>query len=80
MMTLQQKRERRAERAAQKAALERAQQEARAVVMTGRCPACGAPLRRNLALLGWFQCAQYGAPGFRKDSSKPACGFQCFTE
>lgn len=54
--------------------------EARAVVMTGQCPYCGAGIRRNLALPGWHQCEQYGASGFRKDSNKPACGFQTFTE
>jgi hypothetical protein len=54
--------------------------EARAVVATGLCPRCGARLRRNGALAGWYQCEQYGADGFRKDSSKPACSFQTFTE
>lgn len=53
---------------------------ARAIVATGKCPDCGAPLRRNLALTGWWQCSQLGAEGFRADSSKPSCTFQCFTE
>jgi hypothetical protein len=48
------------------------------VVDTGRCPTCGAGLKRNLALTGWWQCEQLGAEGFRKDSSKPSCSFQCF--
>lgn len=51
-----------------------------AIVQTGKCPQCGAPLRRNLALAGWWQCSQYGADGFRKDNSKPSCSFQTFTE
>lgn len=53
---------------------------ARQVVATGCCPQCGAKLRRNLALAGWWQCSQYGAEGFRADSTKPACSFQTFTE
>jgi len=60
--------------------IEAAQLEARGVVATGKCPTCGAGLRRNLALSGWWQCEQYGAEGFRKDASKPSCLFQCFTE
>ena len=55
-------------------------EKARAIVATGKCPTCGAALRRNLALAGWWQCSQYGAEGFRADSSKPACNFQTFTE
>ena len=57
----------------------KAQAEAQATVATGCCPQCGAGLRRNLALTGWWQCEQFGAEGFRKDSSKPACSFQTFT-
>lgn len=53
--------------------------EAQKVVATGHCPDCGAGLRQNLAILGWWQCEQYGADGFRKDSSKPSCMFQTFT-
>jgi hypothetical protein len=44
------------------------------------CPTCKGAVRINLALTGWVQCAQYGAAGFRADSSKPACGWQGFTE
>ena len=54
--------------------------EARKIVATGKCPACGAALRRNLALAGWYQCSQFGAEQFRADSSKPSCSFQIFTE
>ena len=49
-----------------------------AIVNAGQCPRCGAGIRRNLALTGWFQCEQYGTTGFRKDSSKPSCSWQCF--
>jgi hypothetical protein len=50
-----------------------------AVVSSGKCPKCGGGLRRNLALTGWYQCEQYGTEGFRKDDTRPACSFQCFT-
>lgn len=53
--------------------------EAQAIVETGKCPTCGGPLRRNLSLTGWWQCQQFGAVGFRKDSTKPSCDFQTFT-
>ena len=56
------------------------QEVAQRIVAGGACPDCGAPLRRNLALTGWWQCSQYGAVGFRADSSKPACGFQIFLQ
>lgn len=49
------------------------------IVSGGRCPDCGEDLKRNLALSGWWQCVQFGAEGFRKDSSLPACDFQIFT-
>lgn len=55
-------------------------EEACRVVASGKCPDCGRPLRRNLALAGWFQCSQFGADGFRANSSLPSCSFQCFTE
>ena len=66
-----------------KAALDRHAQimrENRRIVLTGKCPECGSALRRNSALAGWWQCEQFGAEGFRKDSTKPACSFQTFTE
>lgn len=68
------------QRAAERARRDAKLAEARAQVATGRCPQCGAPLRRNLALTGWWQCSQYGADGFRADNSKPSCPFQTFTE
>lgn len=69
-----------AERAAAQARIEKAHAEARAIVATGKCPDCGAALRRNLSLTGWWQCSQFGAEGFRADASKPSCSFQTFTE
>lgn len=51
-----------------------------AIVATGKCPDCGSGLRRNLAITGWWQCEQFGAEGFRKDATKPACSWQGFTE
>lgn len=53
--------------------------EAKRIVSAGKCPQCGAGLRHNLAITGWWQCEQYGTVGFRKDSSKPSCSFQTFT-
>jgi len=55
--------------------------EAQAVVATGKCPSCSLPLQRNPALSGWWQCAAYGAPGFRPRGLEAAspCSFQCFT-
>lgn len=78
-MTLQEKRERAAERKASAARIAAAQAATAAVVASGCCPQCGASLRRNASLTGWWQCAQYGAEGFRADSSKPACSWQGFT-
>jgi hypothetical protein len=52
----------------------------RAIVAGGKCPRCGEGLRRNLALTGWWQCAQYGAEQFRKDPTRPSCSFQTFAE
>lgn len=66
--------------AERKARLEMLQVQARATVATGRCPDCGAGIRRNMSMTGWYQCEQYGADGFRKDSNKPACAWQAFTE
>jgi hypothetical protein len=56
--------------------------EAQRIVATGRCPQCGTPLRRNLALNGWWQCDAYGRPDFRRPEHRalPDCSFQTFTE
>lgn len=67
-------------RAAHRARMEALHATARTIVATGRCPSCGSALRRNLSLAGWWQCEQYGAIGFRKDATRPACSFQTFTE
>jgi len=60
--------------------IEAAHAETRRVVESGRCPKCGSGLRRNLSLSGWWQCEQYGAEGFRKDRTRPACDWQGFTD
>lgn len=49
--------------------------EGLAQIQSGRCPNCGQPIRRNLAITDWFQCAGYGAEGFRDAGSKP-CSWQ----
>ena len=79
-MTPQERKQRKAEKQRQIERLEAVHAEARRVVQSGKCPQCGSPLRRNLALTGWWQCSQYGAEGFRADSSKPSCSWQGFTE
>lgn len=55
---------------------------ARASVASGSCPECGAKLRRNLAIAGWFQCGRFGTDNFRAPEyvGDPACTFQAFTE
>ena len=50
--------------------------EAYKIVKSGICPYCGSFLRNNLSISGWWQCEQFGAESFRKDSTKPACSFQ----
>ena len=50
------------------------------IVDKGECPQCGGPLRSNAAILGWWQCAQYGEPGFRLYPDKPSCNWQGFTQ
>ena len=57
----------------------KAQAETQAVVDKGFCPICGAKVKRNLSLHGWFQCEQLGAVGFRKDAEKESCSWQGFT-
>ena len=53
---------------------------AQAIVDKNKCPDCGAGLRRNSSMRGWWQCEQFGADTHRKDASKPSCAFQTFTE
>lgn len=61
------------------ARLKRAQDAAQSIVAGGRCPHCAAPLRRNLAITGWWQCSQYGAETFRARADLPSCSYQTFT-
>ncbi len=67
------------QRAASKARMEAAYVEARSIVATGKCPRCGSALKRNLSLLGWWQCEQFGAVTHRKRPNDPQCGFDCMT-
>lgn len=80
MMTKTERAERKAERTAQVARMNAAREETRRIVATGVCPTCGGKLRHNLSILGWYQCEQLGAVGFRLDASKPSCNWQGFTE
>ena len=80
MMTAAERKQRKAERQASAERMAAAKAATRSVGATGHCPHCGAPLRRNLALTGWWQCSQYGADGWRADNSKPPCDWQGFTE
>lgn len=63
-------------------ALRMAEQRAEAAqaLHANTCPRCGRGVRRNPSLTGWVQCEQYGAEGFRKDATQPACGWQGFTQ
>lgn len=79
-MSKAQRADRKREIAERNARIEAAQAETRRIVATGICPDCGAPLRRNNSLTGWWTCSQRGAVGFRADASKPSCGWQGFTE
>ena len=74
------KRAKTTERAASEARIQKAQADTRAIVAAGKCPICGARIRRNLSIAGWYQCEQLGAEGFRKDPTKPSCSWQGFTE
>lgn len=67
-----------AERQAAKAKYDAEQAAQKAIVAAGKCPVCGAAIRRNTALTGWYQCEQAGAEGFRKDASKASCSWQTF--
>lgn len=54
--------------------------EIQKIVQGGICPICGAKIKRNYSITGWYQCEQLGADNFRKDPSKPSCCWQGFTE
>lgn len=68
------------ERAAHQARMIELHEKARAIVATGKCPDCGEALRHNNAMRGWWQCAQFGAEGFRVRPADPSCHFQTFTD
>ena len=82
MLTPSERRARRLEREASRKRHEELTAQNRAIVATGKCPDCGAPLVRNMAIAGWYQCAAYPCLQMRKPEFKdlPKCEFQCFTE
>lgn len=53
--------------------------QVQAVVNTGVCPHCGAALRANLTMAGWWQCSQLGADTHRANPALPSCSWQGFT-
>ena len=77
LTTRQEKRQAEQESAAR---IQKARAETAAVVASGKCPVCGARLRQNLSITGWWQCSQLGAVGFRADALKPSCSWQGFTQ
>lgn len=79
-MSAEDRKARKLARAAANLRMALVRREARSIVLSDRCPLCHKWLRRNFALPGWWQCSQFGADGFRADSSLPSCEFQCFTE
>jgi len=67
-------------KACSQARLDKCHAEAQAIVITGRCPKCSDKLERNLALSGWWQCANYGNRRLRNGrADNPDCSFQTFT-
>jgi len=73
------KAKRAAERTASAKRIAAAHAEISAVVATGTCPFCGAGLKRNLSIAGWWQCEQLGAESHRKNPALPSCSWQGFT-
>ena len=53
---------------AKKSELDLIEEKNKQIVATGKCPKCGAGLKRNLAISGWWQCKEF-----------IKCSFQCFT-
>ena len=51
-----------------------------AAAMANQCPRCGRAVKFNRSMAGWVQCSQFGAVGFRADSTAPSCDWQGFTE
>lgn len=78
-MTKQERAERKAERAASVERIRAAQAETQRIVDSRVCPKCGCDLRLNTSITGWWQCEQYGAPGFRARATVPPCNWQGFT-
>ena len=81
-MSREERAERKRLRAESDARMAAAKAEAVRVVAGGVCPQCGAPLRRNLSLTGWWQCGAFGEVQFRSPGceERPKCSFQCFTD
>lgn len=71
-----------AERTEQAARIAKAQAEMQAHVARGTCPHCGAKLRANSSMTGWWQCGRYGQDNFRAPEYRglPGCAFQGFTQ
>jgi len=67
-------------KAAAQARMAASRLQATEALRINRCPTCSGTVRQNLALTGWVQCAQYGAPSFRLFPDRPSCDWQGFTE
>jgi hypothetical protein len=52
---------------------------AQTALTLNECPHCRGPVRQNIALTGWVQCAQFGPEEFRAEPGRPACDWQGFT-
>lgn len=53
--------------------------EAQKIIDIGRCPECGDSIERNMALSGWWQCANFGQRKMRNGRADNAdCGWQAF--
>lgn len=64
--------------AAEQAAKQQQRQSEILRAIESGCPECGAKVKRNLSMTGWWQCSQLGAEGFRADPAKPSCSWQMF--
>lgn len=71
----------RAARAASDKRIAQAHAEMQAHVARGTCPLCGAKLRSNSSMTGWWQCGRFGQDNFRAPEyrGQPSCSFQGFT-
>jgi ssDNA-binding Zn-finger/Zn-ribbon topoisomerase 1 len=70
------------QRQAEKAKREAYYAKVTEIVKSGKCPQCGSPLNRNLAISGWWQCVAYPTGSMRKAqyANLPSCSWQGFTE